>query len=222
MTMTIARPTTETIVVPDNRRGVRILPTWDEQHAIDDATAMRFWSKVRKTEQCWLWTGGCFDTGYGAFAIRRRNVGAHRVSWIIHHGPIPPGMEVCHNCPDGDNPQCVNPAHLFLGTHADNAADMVRKNRQARGERSGRYTQPERNARGERHGTRTHPERIPRGEKHYSAKLTWANVREIRVRRAAGESMADLAREFAVGASNIRFIVTGRTWKEDATGEDSL
>lgn len=90
----------------------------------------RFWEKVYKTEDCWLWTAAKFDNGYGAQTINRKTLKAHRISWRIHNGPIPRGLCVLHKC---DVPACVNPGHLFLGTPADNAKDRDRKGRQSRG-----------------------------------------------------------------------------------------
>lgn len=81
-----------------------------------------FWSKVDKTGECWVWVAGRFVTGYGAY----RNQGAHRVSWGLMNGPIPAGLFVLHRC---DNPPCVRPDHLFLGTHTDNMHDKVAKGR---------------------------------------------------------------------------------------------
>lgn len=84
---------------------------------------------------CWLWTKNTVAEGYGTIRAWGKNWRAHRVSWVLHYGAIPAGQMVCHRC---DNPSCVNPDHLFLGTAKDNASDMVRKNRQARGLRAGR------------------------------------------------------------------------------------
>lgn len=83
---------------------------------------------------CWIWCGGDFSYGYGAFSYNNQNRPAHRISWFLYRGEIPKGMMVCHRC---DQPLCVNPEHLFLGTQRDNMADKVRKGRQARGESHG-------------------------------------------------------------------------------------
>jgi hypothetical protein len=74
----------------------------------------RFWSKVRKTESCWLWTGAG-GGHYGRLVRGGRLDLSHRVSWELHNGPIPDGLFVLHNCPGGDTPACVNPDHLWLG-----------------------------------------------------------------------------------------------------------
>ena len=83
---------------------------------------------------CWLWLGNVQKSGHGRLKWHGRTTLAHRLSWELHRGPIPPGMLVCHTCDMGG---CVNPDHLFIGTHADNHADRNRKGRQARGERGG-------------------------------------------------------------------------------------
>lgn len=92
--------------------------------------ADRFWPKVRRgaPDDCWTWLGARLTKGYGLIGVAGDMRGrlAHRVSWEIHNAPIPDGLLVCHHC---DNPSCVNPAHLFLGSHSDNLKDMSRKGR---------------------------------------------------------------------------------------------
>lgn len=88
----------------------------------------RFLVKVEKIpfHSCWEWGAGKYKRGYGLFVLKRKNRPAHRISWIIHKGQIPNGLFVCHKC---DNPGCVNPSHLFLGTQTDNMKDMHSKKR---------------------------------------------------------------------------------------------
>jgi len=95
-----------------------------DQQAID-----RFWSKVAKAGagDCWPWSASTVRGGYGKFSIESRYVQAHRLSWVLAHGQISGALLVLHRC---DNPPCVNPSHLFLGTHLDNVIDMYAKGRQ--------------------------------------------------------------------------------------------
>jgi hypothetical protein len=90
---------------------------------------VRFFRRVEKTSDCWLWTGNRQPNGYGRIQTGGKgspHVGVHRLSYEIHHGPIPEGMVVMHAC---DTPACVNPAHLSVGTYRDNTADMTAKGR---------------------------------------------------------------------------------------------
>lgn len=99
--------------------------------------ADRFWSKVRKTETCWLWTAGVNSNGYGRFQYynrtqrpgKGRDLYAHRVAWMLTHGAVPDGFNLLHSC---DTPRCVNPDHLRIGTQKDNGMDAVHRNRTCR------------------------------------------------------------------------------------------
>jgi len=149
--------------------------------------ADRFWGKVTKMDGCWLWTGSTDGHGYGSIGKggqRGPLLKAHRVSWEIHRGPVPDGMEVCHHC---DNPPCTNPDHLFLGTQADNMADAARKGR-----------------------TRNTPFR---GEANGHAIFSEIDIRAIRQAHATGVGVKALGRLYGTSHTNIGFIVRRETWR---------
>jgi hypothetical protein len=128
---------------------------------------------------------------------------AHRFAFLLLHGDIPNDLLVLHTC---DNPICVNPAHLYLGTHQDNMDDKVRRGRQAKGAT---------------HGSKTKPESIPKGERNGGAKLTPSDVRQIRRLFKAGcSSQKELARKFSVSPSQIYNIVSNRCWRSTEYGAD--
>jgi len=131
---------------------------------------------------CWLWTGGTNKAGYGRISVSGRLVVAHRVSYELHVGEVPDQLCVLHRC---DVPSCVNPEHLFLGTHTDNMRDMVSKGRNV----------------------------ARRGEENSQAKLTKSRVLLLREKYASGSSnISALAREFGVSRRAIRFAIKGETW----------
>lgn len=142
-----------------------------------------FWARVQKSDGCWLWTGSRFASGYGQLKVggkRATPQRAHRISWELHFGPIPSRLVVCHSC---DTPLCVRPDHLFLGTNADNSADMTSKARQIK------------------------------GEHHWAAALTEPIVRTIREKHAMGSTIMELARQYSRSHGCISHIVHGRSWK---------
>lgn len=150
--------------------------------------AERFWQKVNQSGECWLWTGKRNKLGYGLMSRSQRpytTLLAHRVAWEVHFGAIPNELRVCHRC---DNPPCVRPTHLFLGTQPENIADMKTKGR-ARGPNW-------------RHG-----------ELNPVAIITESDVRQIRARYAAGDVLQkDLAREFGITQANVSVIVRRLSW----------
>lgn len=176
-----------------------------EQLAIE-----RFLNYVHKSDDlvgCWLWTSATNKDGYGQFSVAGRTVQAHRWGYEYFMGEIPGGLQVLHNCPDGDNPRCVNPEHLWLGTHAENMADMARKGR------SIAQAHPEKMGRGETHWSHNQPEKRQRGEKNSAAKLTDFLVRDILRRYArGGVTQRELSRDYHVSRSNIGLIVTRKIW----------
>lgn len=187
---------------------------WVRGHSPDPTDEQRFWQNVDKSSVhngCWNWMGHkC--RGYGKIRRGKKMVLSHRFSYELANGPIPDGLFVCHSC---DNPSCVNPTHLWVGTAKDNVADMVAKGRASRicGDAHWSRRMPERRPTGDRCGARTHPEKVVRGEKHRSAKLTIELVREIRARYArGGVTCKQLAPEYGVTTCVIVTVISRKSW----------
>lgn len=147
--------------------------------------AIRFWEKVDRSggaAACWIWMAADIGNGYGTFAeTPYKRTLAHRMAWRLSgRAEIPAGMDLCHSC---DIRNCVNPAHLFVGTRADNLRDCHDKMRHSYGER------------------------------HYAAKLTSDAVMQIRKLRALGHPGAEIASAFGISASHVSDLCAGRRWK---------
>lgn len=152
----------------------------------------RFWSKVDKSGECWTWTGAKEVAGYGKLYAGRNERGvsqfrkAHRLSWELANGcPVPEGRQVLHSC---DNPPCVNPAHLRVGTSGDNAADRADRKR------------------GKEHRQR--------GESNDNAKLTEQQVRQViaELQRIPRRSQSDIGRQFGIKQAQVSRIMLRQTW----------
>jgi hypothetical protein len=144
----------------------------------------RFWDKVHKlpgARACWEWRATRTVWGYGQFWLNGRHQQAHRVAYELQVGPVPDGLLVLHRC---DNRRCVRRSHLRLGTHEANMADMVKKERQVRGERNN------------------------------TAKLTEEQVLEIRTIYAAKQAtQTELGLRYGVTQAMISEVVRGKSWK---------
>jgi hypothetical protein len=153
-----------------------------------DTVEEYFFSKVKitKTNSCIFWPARKLESGYGMISAKGKKRLSHRLSYEIHFGKIPKGMVICHRC---DQPSCVNPRHLFIGTHKDNVYDCINKKRNV--------TPP-----------------IHTGKNNHHTKLTETKVIEIRKSYASGKiNSYELAKKYNVTRQNIMSIVKLETWK---------
>lgn len=147
-----------------------------DQKYIDESIRPRFAAKyVIASNGCWLWTGGTKNE-YAALQLKTKHVRAHRISYELHYGRIGEGLEVRHTC---DNPLCVNPKHLVLGTHQDNMMDMVTRGRAKSG----------------MHGVF--------GDANPHTKISTARLKQMCERRRGGATLRLLAREYGVSESFV-------------------
>lgn len=145
----------------------------------------RFWERTWVTSGCWSWLGERNEDGYGKLSVGLKKKFAHRVSWEIHKGPIPPGLCVCHGC---DNPSCVNPDHLYVGTHKQNMEDKARKGRVSFGDRK-------------------------KGSQAWNAKLDERSAFAIRYAYVlSGATIASVATKTGMSENAIRCLVKRKTW----------
>jgi len=152
---------------------------------MNKSVKQRFLDKILITDDCWEWIAGKYHDGYGIFRIENKSYRAHRVSYELFIGDIPDGMLVCHRC---DNPACVKPSHLFIGTIQDNVND-----RQNKGHSTGGKL---------------------KGEDCPAHKYTKKDVIEIRSLYNTGQySQRDLARKFNISRPTIKNMVNRDTWK---------
>jgi len=155
----------------------------------------RFWANVIKSDDpngCWLWSAAAATGKHGTFYVGGGKVQASHFAWESANGrPVPEGLWVLHHC---DNPPCVRPDHLYVGTHLDNVRDAIERDRYAIGNAL-------------HHATRA------RGERQGSAKLRDADVLAIRAKSRAGASLRQLAAEFGISKSQAGRIVRGEVWQ---------
>ena len=144
----------------------------------------------RNMNECWEWNGPYWGRGYGRINFGGKGYYVHRLMWEMRHGEIPTGMQVCHHC---DNPPCINPEHLFLGTPSENFIDAIKKGR-----------------------VQMLPPHSMPGENHPLVKLTSEQVKIIREERKSGVSAREIARRYNVSTGHIRQIVSGNRWKMEA------
>lgn len=159
--------------------------------AFDGELVARFWARVDRSGECWMWLGGRMKRAngsvwYGRFCIGKRVVLAHRFAWAVTHGELDPDKVIRHSC---DNPGCVRPEHLLSGTQSENLKDM-------------------------RDRGRAHYNSFPSGTGHPNAKIDTGRAQHIREIRRSGLSFAKIGAQVGLHATTVHDIVRGKTWRE--------
>ena len=149
----------------------------------DEDVKKKLLSSIKINENgCWEWQKAKHRQGYGHCPYKRKCLLAHRVSWMVFKGNLPDDILVCHHC---DNPPCINPDHLFLGTDKDNTLDHIKKGKSKKS----------------------------RGENHYFSKLTEKEVKEMRKMRERKIKIKDISRKFNIHVSTAKNICLRKSWK---------
>lgn len=163
------------------------------------AIRTKFLSKISKSDEtgCWMWSAGKTGQGYGAFSIDGKNRPAHRVSYELFKGPIPEGLFVCHDC---DTPACVNPDHLFLGTHQDNMDDRSKKGRTP--------ALPDTHSNVEWNLKRVL--NMPKGSENHATRYSDEQVLEIHRLRATGLGPKPISESLGVKEMFVQDVIYGR------------
>lgn len=150
----------------------------------------RFYNKVNKTDSCWIWTAYRSNFGYGTIGIEKKTCKAHRVAWELEYGTIPKDMQVCHSC---DNPSCVRPSHLFIGSQQDNIDDQMKKKRHV----------------------------SFKGSDNGMSRLSEEDVRSIHDGDSKGISHNKIAQYHGVSRHHVSQIIRGKRWVHLGLGSDA-
>lgn len=180
--------------------------------SLTEKDVQRFWKYVEKgaPDECWKWTSTTYTNGYGSFRLKGKTRGAHRISFMLTHGPFPEDKPYgLHRC---DNPICVNPNHIFPGTQQENLEDMRIKGRIQSSDLHWSRRSPEKVPKGDTHWNAGNPRGMSVGSKNPMAKLNEEIVSQIRSEFASGVMQRTLARKYNVTESNISLIVRRLLW----------
>lgn len=166
----------------------------------------RFWNKVSKSDNCWKWKGAKSKSGYGNLAVSKKyiTVGATRISYFLHFGAFNTSLLLCHKC---DNPSCVNPEHLFLGTVQDNSTDMMKKGRSASGDKN---------------TSRKNPEKVCRGLKNGNSKISIEVIEKVFQLKSKQLPNTEIGKMINIAPLVVGRILLGKTYTEESKAFEDL